>query len=70
MVGLLELAAKEGIEAVLAQRLEALLVVGELPELERLREQFAPRQGALPQVSVEIPAASSYDALLGEEVPA
>jgi hypothetical protein len=70
MVGLLELAAKEGIEAVLAQRLEALLVVGELPELKGLREQFAPRQAVLPQVSVQIPAASSYDALLGEEVPA
>lgn len=70
MVGLLELAAKEGIEALLAQRLEALLVLGELPELKGLREEFAPRQGALPQVSVQIPAASSYDALLGEEVPA
>jgi hypothetical protein len=70
MVGLLELAAKDGIEAVLAQRLEALLVVGELPELKGLREEFAPRQGALPQVRVEIPAASSYDALLGEEVAA
>lgn len=70
MVGLLELAAKDGIEALLAQRLEALLVVGELPELKGLREEFAPRQGALPQVRVEIPAASSYDALLGEEVAA
>lgn len=70
MVGLLELAAKDGIEAVLAQRLEALLVVGELPELKGLREEFAPRQAALPQVRVEIPAASSYDALLGEEVAA
>ncbi len=70
MVGLLELAAKDGIEALLAQRLETLLVVGELPELKGLREQFAPRLAVLPQVSVEIPAASSYDALLGEEVPA
>jgi hypothetical protein len=68
MVGLLELAAKEGIEAVLAERLEALLVGGELPELKRLREEFAPRQAALPQVSVAIPATRSYDALLGEEV--
>lgn len=71
MVGLLELAAMDGIEAVLAQRLEALTVAGELPNLRGLREEFAPRQTELPQVAVKIPAASSYDALLlGEAVPA
>jgi len=71
MVGLLELAAMDGIEAVLAQRLDALLVAGELPNLRGLREEFAPRQTELPQVAVKIPAASSYDALLrGEAVPA
>jgi hypothetical protein len=71
MVGLLELAAMDGIEAVLAQRLEALSVAGELPNLRRLREEFAPRQAELPRVAVNIPAASSYDALLlGEPVPA
>ena len=47
--------------------IEALLVIGELPELQRLREEFAPRQATLPEVSVEIPSARSYDALLGEE---
>lgn len=71
MVGLLELAAKDGIEAVLAQRLDALLVAGELPNLKGLREEFAPCHPELPQVAVKIPAASSYDALLlGEAVPA
>ncbi len=71
IVGLLELAAKDGIEAVLAQRLDALLVAGELPNLRELREQFAPCHPELPQVAVKIPAASSYDALLlGEAVPA
>lgn len=41
------------------------------PNLKRLREEFAPREAALPQVTVEIPAASVYDALLEqEEVPA
>jgi hypothetical protein len=71
IVGLLELAAKEGIEAVLAQRLNALLVAGELPNLKLLREEFAPCHPELPQVAVKIPAASSYDALLlGEAVPA
>ena len=71
MVGLLELAAMDGIEAVLAKRLEALSVAGELPNLRELREEFAPRQAELPRVAVHIPAASSYDALLlSEAVPA
>jgi hypothetical protein len=64
MVGLLELAARDGVEAVLAGRLDALRTAGELPNLKQLREEFAPRQVALPAVTVEIPAASSYDALL------
>jgi hypothetical protein len=56
---------------VLAQRLDALLVAGELPNLKLLREEFAPCHPELPQVAVKIPATSSYDALLlGEAVPA
>jgi hypothetical protein len=70
MVGLLELAAKDGIEAVLAQRLEALLGSGQLPDVKALREEFAPRQTELPTVRVEIPPVRSYDALLDEAVPA
>jgi len=66
MVGLLELAAMDGIEAVLAARLEALLAAGELPELDALREEFAPRQADCPVVNVEMPPVSSYDALLIE----
>ena len=70
MIGLLELAAKDGIEAVLASRLEALLDAGELPNVKALRDVFAPRPTQLPLVHVEIPAASSYDALIAEAVPA
>ena len=70
MIGLLELAAQEGIEAVLAGRLEMLLDAGELPNIKALREEFAPRQTELPAVRVEIPAPGSYDALLGEGVTA
>jgi len=70
MVGLLELAAHDGIEAVLAQRLETLLGAGELPDLNTLREEFAPRQNELPAVCVEMPPVRSYDALLGAAVPA
>jgi len=64
MVALLEMAARDGVEGVLAQRLEALLAAGELPDVQRLREEFTPRKAELPQVTVEIPAASVYDALL------
>jgi hypothetical protein len=67
IVALLEMAARDGVEGVLAQRLDALLVAGELPDVRRLREEFAPRKAELPQVTVEIPAASVYDALLPSE---
>lgn len=64
IVALLEMAARDGVEGVLAERLDALLVAGELPDVKRLREEFAPRKAELPQVTVQIPAASVYDALL------
>jgi len=64
MVALLEMAARDGVEGVLAQRLEVLLEVGELPDVKRLREEFVPRKAELPQVTVEIPPASIYDVLL------
>jgi hypothetical protein len=64
MVALLEMAARDGVEAVLAERLEALLVKGELPDVKALREELAPRKAVLPQITVEMPAASVYDALL------
>ncbi|QBY56301.1 IS21 family transposase [Cupriavidus oxalaticus] len=66
MVGLLELAAMDGIEAVLATRLEAMLSDGALPNLEALREEFAPRQADCPVIHVQMPPASCYDALLGQ----
>jgi hypothetical protein len=64
IVALLALAAEDGIEAVLAQRLEALLSAGELPNVKALREEFAPRQPELPAVRVDMPAIRTYDALL------
>jgi hypothetical protein len=72
MVALLEMAARDGVEGVLAERLEALLVAGELPDVKGLREEFAPRKAELPQITVVMPAASVYDALLpsaNEDVP-
>jgi hypothetical protein len=64
IVALLEMAALDGVEAVLAQRLDALLAAGELPDVKRLREEFAPRTAELPQVQVSLPPVSVYDALL------
>jgi hypothetical protein len=63
-VALLEMAARDGVEALLAQRLDELLVIGELPDVKRLREEFAPRKTEVPHVTVVIPPASRYDALL------
>ena len=64
IVALLEMAARDGVEAVLAQRLDALLAAGVLPDVKRLREEFMPRQAEVPVVTVEMPPASRYDALL------
>ncbi len=64
IVALLEMAARDGVEGVLAQRLDALRIAGELPDVKRLREEFAPRKAEVPQVTVQIPAPSVYDALL------
>lgn len=64
MVGLLELAAGHGCEAALAARLDELARRDELPDLDRLVEEFAPRQAKMPVVSVVLPALAVYDALV------
>ena len=61
------MAARDGVEGVLARRLDVSLLAGELPDVKRLREEFAPRKTEVPQVTVEIPPASRYDALLPSE---
>jgi hypothetical protein len=67
IVALLEMAARDGVEGVLAERLDALLLAGQLPDVKRLREEFAPRMAEVPHVTVEIPPASRYDRLLPSE---
>ena len=64
IVALLGMAALDGVEAVLARRLELLLETGELPDLAQLRAEFAPRKAEVPTVTVEMPAPDAYDALL------
>ncbi len=66
MVGLLELAGHHGVEAVLAERFEALLAAGDLPDLKQLRDDFAPRQAVCPEVVVEMPPVAIYDELLSQ----
>ncbi|MDS0862969.1 IS21 family transposase [Burkholderia pseudomultivorans] len=64
MVGLLELAGLHGVEAVLAGQLDAMLETGELPDLQALREQYAPREAQCPDVEVQMPPVAVYDELL------
>lgn len=63
IVGLLCLAA-DGHEAQLADELEQLIELGQLPDLHALSELLAPPPAALPDVKVEMGALSSYDALI------
>jgi len=67
MVGLLALAHQRGCEAELAAELEALLDAGTLPDLKALEAKFAPASSSLPHVSVALPSAGAYDALLGDD---
>lgn len=64
VVGLLALAHDRSCEAELAAALDAMLAVGELPDLLALRERFGPAAATPPAVSVALPAIATYDALL------
>jgi hypothetical protein len=67
MVGLLALAHERGCEADLAAALDALLVAGKRPDLKALEARFAPARSSLPQVTVALPSATTYDALLDRD---
>jgi hypothetical protein len=64
MVGLLALAHDRACEAELASALDAILAVGDLPDLAVLQRRFAPSDAAVPAVTVSLPDAVAYDALL------
>ncbi len=64
MVGLLDLADRFNVVTELAQELSAVHERGELPDIDKLRAQFAPRQTLMPEVRVVLPAAADYDELL------
>ena len=62
MVGLLVLAA-DGHEAQLAQELEQLVELNQLPDLDALTQLLAPPKEDVPQVVVTLPPLAIYDAL-------
>lgn len=64
MVGLLALAHDQGVEADLADALDAVLDARGLPDLADLRAHFMPASGTVPPVHIEIPGVGSYDQLL------
>jgi hypothetical protein len=64
MVGLLALAHDRACEAELATALDAILDAGEVPDLTALQRRFVPTSVTVPDVTVTIPAAMDYDALL------
>lgn len=63
MVGLLVLAA-DGHEAQLADELEQLIELDQLPDLHALTELLAPPRSEVPDVVVELPTLDAYDALI------
>jgi len=64
MVNLLDLADRVNVVAELAAVLEALGERNELPDIDMLRAQFAPRPTLMPFVEVVLPATAVYDELL------
>lgn len=63
MVGLLVLAA-EGHEAQLANELQQLIDLDQLPDLMALTELLKPCRTEVPQIHIELPSLASYDQLL------
>jgi transposase InsO family protein len=63
IVALLVLAA-DGHEAQLADELEQLIELDQLPDLHALTELLAPPRTTVPEVTVQIAALSTYDALI------
>lgn len=64
MVSLLDLADRANVVAELAGVLDILRERDEVPDIDVLREQFAPRPALMPVVQVILPSAAVYDELL------
>lgn len=48
----------------MADELEQLIELDQLPDLLALTQLLSPRPGVLPEVAVELPGLAGYDALL------
>jgi hypothetical protein len=68
VVEALALAHERGCEADLAAHIDAQLDAGVMPDLAELRARFAPRPGALPEVTVTLTPLSAYDALTAAQM--
>jgi hypothetical protein len=64
MVGLLDLAATGACEAELADRLDAILDAGQLPDLVALKDAFAPKTPQVVDVTIPAPDLAAYNHLL------
>ncbi len=64
MVDLLDLADRANVVSELATVVGAIIDRDEVPDIEQLREQFAPRPPLMPVVQVVLPATAVYDDLL------
>jgi transposase InsO family protein len=64
MVALLDLADRANVVAELAGELTVLMARGELPDIDALRDRFAPRPSVMPDVEVVLPSTAVYDELL------
>jgi transposase InsO family protein len=64
MVALLDLADRANVVVELAAELNMLFERGMLPDIDVLRERFAPRPSVMPDVVVLLPSAAVYDELL------
>ena len=64
MVELLDLADRANVVVELAGVLATLQAIDELPDIDALRERFAPRPPTMPSVQVELPSTAVYDELL------
>ena len=64
MVDLLALAHERACEAELAAELDLMAEAGTWPDPAMLLRRFAPRQDSIPDITVTLPSAALYDALL------
>src|SRR5262249_51149216 len=69
MVGLLALAHERACEGELARAIDADLLAGIPPNLERLRDRFKSARATIPEIAVELVPLTAYDELAAVRAP-